>query len=241
MTPNLLGLDYGPKSSREVKTQTTLRDFSKDDADFPELDVPLKKRRGRKPTLGSQGDEDQEKREEVPENTAPESEEANNPETEIIVNIIAPVETDAPGVRRSARNKKPTAKVLQLTSVRAGQALSEAKSPRSDQREANDVTGVVAGAPPPNVDQATLQTVDAAALKTEAEKQTDEVPQPQAVSIAGEVAEASTVLEVEPPASQQEETAGAKTEDVGKLQFVSLLQNPDAVAAVDELIETVEG
>ncbi len=54
MTPNLLGLEWRSKCTRDVKTQTLYKDFPKEEAKIPDLSslqVPIKKRRGRKPII----------------------------------------------------------------------------------------------------------------------------------------------------------------------------------------------
>ncbi len=54
MTPNLLGLEWRSKSTRDVKTQTIYKDFPKEESKIPDLNslqMPIKKRRGRKPII----------------------------------------------------------------------------------------------------------------------------------------------------------------------------------------------
>ena len=294
VTPNLLGLDYKPKPSKDVKTQTLMKDFPKEEAQIPELDVPFKKRRGRKPTIVARIDtearaqnanietnadketEGERKLElsEIKDDTGvTEIEEFCNAETEFIVNIITPAETDTPaGVRRSGRTRKPTPKILGSSNKRSltiplGVKSLKKQEPQ-EQMEVCDIKSSETSVSSPSKmektpsKQSTVTVkyddggVDAGGTRSTETEQASEmaVVEPQTdgeVDACGirstETEQASEMAVVEPQTDVSEieiavtveqEGAETKQEDVS---YVSLLQDPDAVAAVDELIETVDG
>ena len=268
VTPNLLGLNYGPKPSKDVKTQTLMKEFPKEEAQIPELDVPFKKRRGRKPTIvarvdgeeQSQGADEETKHDKHSEEEEKheltggkdsgviEMEEFCNAETEFIVNIITPVETDTPaGLRRSGRTRKPTPKILDSASKRSSHPPLGVKSPKKPD-------------PPPQIEiveeNTEVPTTVSSPIKTRRKTKQDYVAPKKEdvrVEVAGSMAvgteqsnempilETQTdVPEMEVAVTVEQEGEGVKPEQEDAA-YVSLLQDPDAVAAVDELIETVDG
>ena len=263
VTPNLLGLDYGPKHTKDVKTQTLMKDFPKEETQIPELDVPFKKRRGRKPASMVQVDTDAQAQEtdaeigagdkggegatqvhsEIKEDVeVTEMEEFCNAETEFIVNIITPSEIDTPaGVRRSARTRKPTPKILDSSSRKIIPNPANAKSPRKQELQPHTeigekkvpqgptlVTSISSEHPPPNE--------DAIAVKSDESSPNGEVMSEE----KGETTVTDTP-EVEIAITVDQQTSETKQEESEEAGYISLLHNPDAVAAVDELLQNVDG
>ena len=263
VTPNLLGLDYGPKYTKDVKTQTLMKDFPKEEAQIPELDVPFKKRRGRKPAIMAEVDVDMHAQETEAEIGAgdkggegstqvrsgikedvevTEMEEFCNAETEFIVNIIAPSEIETPaGVRRSGRTRKPTPKILDSSSRKIIQNSVSAKSPKKlelqSQTEVSEkkmsrgptlVTSPSSGHPPPNQDTIAVKNHES---PPNGEVMCEEKGETTVTDIQG----VEIAITVDQPTS---ETKQEESEETG---YMSLLHNPDAVAAVDELLQNVDG